>query len=250
MLTRSTPLQQMNDANILSVTQIAAMTHLHRAVPFLEAQTDGLLEIKVASRIRTIRLPQSSGVWVEVVVPADGCLRIITEAKNPKPVACPDDWIGNSTVPLQRNNEGHLQIKRQSATFYQIVMQMALSGYVCAYLVAHMPKIPDIHSHWTEHMHIELLEFNAEVQDLCRGWVRVLAHRWSNICLVPFAAHWNRKVKPTTSVERLCSLEDMDDEEYDGFRYRHCDLFTRAAAKQSEDLPIDDDQFNVFVYAM
>ena len=67
--------------------------------------------------------------------------------------------------------------------------------------------------------------------------------------LCRFAAHWNRNVKPT-SVQRLCSLEDMDDEEYDGFRYRHCDLFTRAtAAKQSENLPIDD-QFNVFVYAM
>ena len=239
----------MNDANIVSITQIAAMTHLHRAVPFLEAQTDGLLEINVASGIRTIQLPQSSGVWIQVQVPAHGCVRIITEAKNPKPVACPDDWIGNSTVPLQRNSQGHLQIKRQSATFYQIVMQMALSGHVYAYLVAHMPKTPDIHTHWREHMHVELLDFNADVQDLCRGWVRVLSHRWNNICIVPFAAHWNRNVKPT-SVQRLCSLEDMDDEEYDGFRYRHCDLFTRAtAAKQSENLPIDD-QFNVFVYAM
>ena len=79
-------LQKLCGANIVSVTQIGAKTHLHRAVPFLEAQTDGLLEIKVQSGIKTIRLPQSSGVWIEVLVPADGCVRIITEAK--KPEAC------------------------------------------------------------------------------------------------------------------------------------------------------------------
>ena len=149
-------------------------------------------------------------------------------------VLCLEEWIGNSTGPLQRTKEGHLQIKRKSATFYQIVMQMALSGQTYAYLVAHMPKNPVLHCYWREHMHVELLEFNAEYQDLCRGWVRVLSHRWSNICLVPFAAHWNRNVKPT-SVQRLCSLDDMDDQEYDGLRYRHGDLFTQAAAMHGED---------------
>ena len=162
---------------------------------------------------------------------------------------CLEEWIGNSTGPLQRTKEGHLQIKRKSATFYQIVMQMALSGQTYAYLVAHMPKNPVLNCYWREHMHVELLEFNAEYQDLCRGWVRVLSHRWSNICLVPFAAHWNRNVKPT-SVQRLCSLDDMDDQEYDGLRYRHGDLFTQAAAMHDEDNWAIDDQFNVFVESM
>ena len=242
-------LHKLYGANIIiSVTQIGAKTHLHRAVPFLEAQTDGLLEIKVQSGIPTIRLPQSSGVWIEVLVPADGIVRIITEAKNPKPVSSAEDWIGNSTVPLERTKEGHLQIKRESATFYQIVMQMALSGYNCAYLVAHMPKIPDIHTHWRDHMHVELLEFKAEFQNLCKEWLRVLLHRWNNICLVPFAAHWKRHVKPTF-VRRLCSLEEMDDEEYDGLRYSHCDLFRHAAVMHSEEFAIDD-PLNVFENAM
>ena len=242
-------LQLRHGANIISVNQIGAKTHFHQAVPFLEAQTDGLLEIKVKSGITSIQLPQSSGVWIEVLVPEHGCVRIITEAKNPKPVASPEEWIGNSTVPLQRNKEGYLHIKRQSATFYQIVMQMALSGHVSAYLVAHMPTNPEIHTHWREHMHVELLEFKAEFQSLCKGWVQVLLHRWNNICLVPFAAHWKRHVKPT-SVQRLCSLEDMDDEEYDGLRYRHCDLFTCAAAMHNEEDLAIDDPFNVFADAM
>ena len=126
---------------------------------------------------------------------------------------------------------------------------MALSSHIqYAYLVAHMPMIPDIHTHWSEHMHVELLEFNAELQDLCKRWVRVLLHRWNNICLIPFAAHFKRNVTPTY-VQRLCSLEDMDDQDYDGLQYRHCDLFAQAAAWHSEVLPIDD-PFNIFADAL
>ena len=42
----------------------------------------------------------------------------------------------------------------------------------------------------------------------------------------------------------------MDDQEYDGLRYRHGDLFTQAAAMHGEDNLAIDDQFNVFVEEM
>ena len=62
-------------------------------------------------------------------------------------------------------------------------MQMALSGQTYAYLVAHMPKNPVLHCYWREHMHFELLEFNAEYQD--RTIIRKSDQNILNI-----RAHW------------------------------------------------------------
>ncbi len=41
----------------------------------------------------------------------------------------------------------------------------------------------------------------------------------------------------------------MDDQEYDGLRYRHCELFNHAAVMHSEEFAIYD-PLNVFADAM
>lgn len=240
---------ERNGSAVVDVILGSGRTWLNSAVPFLEAQTDGQLEISVAPGTNCIWLPQSSGVWKHVDVPENRTVKIIIETKNPKPVTCPEEWIGNSTVPLLRTSDGYLQLKKESSTYYQIVAQMALSGQSLAYLVAHMPKIDSVHTHWTEHMHVELFVFNSELQEQYRGWLQVLLHRWNNICLVPFAAHWKRHILPT-KVQTLCRLEDMDDEEYDGLRFRHGDLFKQAASFHNEaDLEISD-KYGIFYAAL
>ena len=207
-------------------------------VPFLVSQIDGRLHIYVHSDAQHLFFPHSSGIFVKVLVPQD-LPAFATEDLNLKiwtinvEVKCPatsnlDELHANTTATLRRNKHGHLMLHEESKAYYQVITGLALSERNVAYFVVYLDSanIP-VSENTDDFLFFQVIQFDVAAQSAWKQWLPKLLHCWCNICLLPLALY-EKYGKIPKNVAAICTLEDMQDTEFQGFKFLHPELFKLA----------------------